>query len=87
MFLLFFSGRTQSDEATSRAKKNWRKAFTLIQDRGDPWAKFHLDELPVENAIRHRYNALKKTWQKEKVVVKIENEPFGHGAMRECFRM
>ena len=77
----------QPPAATTRAKKNWRAAFALIKDRGDPWDKFKLDELPVENAVRHRYNALKKTWSKEKVVVKMEDRPFGNGAMRECYRM
>lgn len=77
----------QEPEATHRAKKNWRAAFTLIKNRGDPWEVFKLDKLPVENAVRHRYNALKKTWTKENVVVKMERKAFGNGAMRECFRM
>ena len=59
----------------------------LTRDRGDPWEKFKLDELPVEKALRHRYSALLKKWNTEEVVVKMEKESFAKGAMRECFRM
>lgn len=71
----------------TRATKNWLKALHLTRERSDPWEKFHLDELPVENAIRHRYNALNQTWSTEEVVVKMDNKSFAKGAMRECFRM
>ena len=74
-------------EVQTRAKANWKKLLKASQTRGDPWANFCLDELPVENAVRYRYNALRKSWREEKVVVKIEKETFGKGAMRECFRM
>ena len=74
-------------EAHMRAKRNWKKALIMLINRGDPWEKFNLQDLPVENAIRHRYNALTKTWKKEDVVIKMERQPFGQGAMRECFRM
>lgn len=77
-----------SDEAShTRAKKNWKTLLKASQHRKDPWEVFHLDELPMENAVRSSYNAMKKTWKTENVVVKIENDPFGRGAMRECFRM
>ena len=73
--------------AKARAKANWKRLLKASQKKSDPWAKFHLDELEVENAVRYRYSALKKTWKEEKVVVKMEKMPFGKGAMRECFRM
>ncbi|KAK2714424.1 hypothetical protein QYM36_008848, partial [Artemia franciscana] len=53
----------------------------------DPWEKFHFEDFPTEKAIRHRYNALKKEWVRDEVTVRMESTPFGHGAMRECFRM
>ena len=71
----------------TKATKNWLKALHLTRERDDPWEKFHLDELPVEKAVRHRYNALTKTWSTEDVVVKMDSESFAEGAMRECYRM
>ena len=76
-----------NEDAHQRAKANWKKALRLIQTREDPWAKYRWDELPVEKAIRHRYNALTKKWKQDEVVVKMAKKPFGKGAMRECFRM
>lgn len=71
----------------TRATQNWLKAKYLSQNREDPWKNFQLDELPVEKALRHRYNALNKTWTTEEVIVKIDKEPFAKGAMRECYRL
>lgn len=71
----------------NRATKNWLKALHLTRERGDPWEKFHLDELPAEKAVRHRYNALLKKWTTEDVMVKMDRESFAAGAMRECFRL
>lgn len=71
----------------TRATKNWLKALHLTRERVDPWEKFHLSELPVEKAVRHRFNALTQTWSTEEVLVKMEKESFAAGAMRECFRM
>lgn len=70
------------------AKNNWKNAFRVaLKHREDPWERFNLDDLPVEKAIRHRYNALTKKWKKDEALVKIDTESFNHGAMRECFRM
>jgi hypothetical protein len=71
----------------TRATKNWMKALNLTRERSDPWEIFHLDELPVEKAIRHRYSALTKKWSTEEVVVKMDKKSFAAGAMRECYRM
>eukprot|EP00096_Caligus_rogercresseyi_P010237 TRINITY_DN3660_c0_g2_i1.p1 TRINITY_DN3660_c0_g2~~TRINITY_DN3660_c0_g2_i1.p1 ORF type:complete len:699 (+),score=109.38 TRINITY_DN3660_c0_g2_i1:378-2474(+) len=81
------SPKPMNTEANKRARGNWKKALKIIKNRIDPWEKFHLDTLPVENATRHRYNAITQSWKSDKVLVKIENESFNHGAMRECFRM
>ncbi|CAH8682437.1 unnamed protein product [Schistosoma rodhaini] len=70
----------------SRAKALWKTALSLISSRGDPWEKFHLQELPEETAKRYRYNAIRGKWIEDIVHVKIENSPFNRGAMRECFR-
>ncbi|XP_018646177.1 elongation factor 2 kinase, putative, partial [Schistosoma mansoni] len=70
----------------SRAKALWKTALSLISSCGDPWEKFHLQELPEETAKRYRYNAIRGKWIEDIVHVKIENSPFNRGAMRECFR-
>jgi len=71
----------------SPGKRRWLRAVKLIKDRGDPWEKFNLDKIKTQNGRRHRYNPLTKTWVVDDCVLKLDNEPFAHGAMRECFRM
>ena len=71
----------------AKAKANWKKLLRASQTRTDPWEDFQLDVLPVENVVRYRYNALRKTWREDRNVAKVEKESFGRGAMRECFRM
>ena len=39
---------------TGGAKKSWMKAMKLIKDRGDPWEKFHLEDMKSEKGRRHR---------------------------------
>lgn len=77
----------QPTEASLRAKRNWRLALKGLSTREDPWSKLNWNSYPEERALRHRYNALTKKWKQDNVVVKIETESFGKGAMRECFRM
>ena len=76
-----------NNEVHAKAKANWKKLLKASQTRADPWDDFQLDTLPVENAVRYRYNAMRKSWREERAVVKLEMESFGRGAMRECFRM
>lgn len=54
---------------------------------GDPWSKHHIERVPAERVIRHLYNPEAQTWMEEETVVKMEKEPFTHGAMRFCYRM
>lgn len=54
---------------------------------GDPWAKHHMEKIPAERVIRHLYQPETKTWIEEQTIVKMEREPFTHGAMRFCYRM
>lgn len=53
---------------------SWKSAMEKAKYIPDPWEKFHIDEsCPMEIAIRHRYNAVQKTWvPPEEVKVKIE---------------
>ena len=68
-------------------QKRLRAAFTKAKQLGDPWEKFHIDTLPGQLATRYRYNVKKTKWVEDQVIVKMETEPFAHGAMRSCFRM
>ncbi|CAG0893568.1 unnamed protein product [Darwinula stevensoni] len=68
-------------------RMQWFQAAAKARALGDPWEKFQWKDYPTENAKRYRYNALKKEWIEDMCVVKMEPEPFNHGAMRECFRM
>lgn len=54
-------------------QNSWKHALKKAMDMPDPWEKFHLDMCSQEAAIRHRYNALKKTWVKDEVRVKMES--------------
>lgn len=65
----------------------WKHAILKARSMGDPWEKFHLDEYPTEKARRFRYSALRRRWITDEVVVKMEYQPFSHGAMRECYRL
>lgn len=58
-----------------------------VRALGDPWEKFHLDTYKTEKARRHRYHALSQKWHIDEVLVKMEDQPFNNGAMRQCFRM
>jgi elongation factor 2 kinase len=54
---------------------------------GDPWLKHHMERIPAERVIRHMYNPETQTWFEDETIVKMEKEPFTHGAMRFCYRM
>eukprot|EP00057_Strongylocentrotus_purpuratus_P017799 XP_011672273.1 PREDICTED: eukaryotic elongation factor 2 kinase isoform X1 [Strongylocentrotus purpuratus] len=80
------NNRTKKRSPTC-AKLKWKWAFQQVRKMNDPWKEFHLEDLPIDTAIRHRYNAVEKTWVQDEVQVKMGSESFAHGAMRECFRM
>lgn len=70
-----------SSKTTTKSRKHprfshqnsWKHALKKAMDMPDPWEKFHLDMCSQEAATRHRYNALKKTWVKDEVRVKMES--------------
>lgn len=74
---------------TSMSPRNqqWWKAVRKARHVEDPWVSFHLDALEAEKCTRHRYNALKKTWTCDEVLIKMEEVPFTNGGMRECYRL
>ena len=69
------------------ARQRWKAAANKVKFMIDPWCEFKLEAYPSENAIRHRYNAIKKQWIKDECIVKIEPDQFSNGAMRACFRL
>lgn len=58
----------------NRAQSHWLNAIRKARSLDDPWAEFHLEDLPVERCTRHRYNALKKTWITDEVNIKMEKK-------------
>ena len=59
---------------TPSPRMNWLKAFRKIKTLSDPWAKYRIQDRKSEIVVRHRYNAVKKTWETDEVNVKVEEE-------------
>ncbi|XP_041670793.1 eukaryotic elongation factor 2 kinase isoform X4 [Cheilinus undulatus] len=68
------------------AREAWKKAIQKAKAMPDPWAQFHLEDIKTEPCIRYRYNAITGEWAQDEVHIKMGAQPFGKGAMRECFR-
>ncbi|XP_041829008.1 eukaryotic elongation factor 2 kinase isoform X3 [Melanotaenia boesemani] len=68
------------------ARAAWISAIEKARTMPDPWAQFHLEEIPTEPCIRYRYNAITGEWNQDQIHIKMGPQPFGKGAMRECFR-
>ena len=79
--------RNKKTSKISAAKKKWLRAVKLVKDRGDPWQRFNLGKIKSEKGRRHRYNPVSQKWVVDECVLKLDKEPFAHGAMRECYRM
>ncbi|XP_039216485.1 eukaryotic elongation factor 2 kinase isoform X3 [Crotalus tigris] len=67
-------------------REAWKHAIEKAKHMPDPWAEFHLENIKMENATRYRYNAVTGEWIEDEVLIKMAAQPFGRGAMRECFR-
>lgn len=81
------AGPTPTELAMLKWKRKWKCAAREVLHMKDPWAPLHLEKLEAERVRRYRYNALTKTWLEDETQVKMATEPFGRGAMRECFRL
>ncbi|XP_042252902.1 eukaryotic elongation factor 2 kinase isoform X2 [Thunnus maccoyii] len=68
------------------ARETWKHAIRKAKAMPDPWAEFHLEEIETEPCIRYRYNAITGEWAQDQIHIKMAAQPFGKGAMRECFR-
>lgn len=69
------------------SRERWQRAAMKIKLMKDPWAKFEIEKYPGENVVRHRYDPVKRAWKKDICLVKMEDDSFANGSMRECFRL
>ncbi|XP_069066399.1 eukaryotic elongation factor 2 kinase isoform X3 [Pleurodeles waltl] len=83
------SGKPQTSKhgtLTDRGRETWKLAIQRAKHMPDPWAQFHIEDIETEHATRYRYNAVSGQWVEDQVLIKMAAQPFGRGAMRECFR-
>lgn len=83
---------SRSSEDSLRSKEligKWKEAARKCTPNmmTDPWQKFNINDLPVQNCVRHRYSSIRKRWSQDRVQVKMHPEAFARGAMRECYRL
>ncbi|XP_069761734.1 eukaryotic elongation factor 2 kinase isoform X3 [Narcine bancroftii] len=71
---------------TDRGRDAWKHALEKAKHMPDPWVEFHMEEIETETATRYRYNAISGKWVEDEVLMKMARQPFGRGAMRECYR-
>ncbi|KAL2078200.1 hypothetical protein ACEWY4_025885 [Coilia grayii] len=71
---------------TEKGRATWKNAIEKARAMPDPWAEFHLEDVQTEPCIRYRYNAVTAEWAQDTVFIKMSGQPFGRGAMRECYR-
>ncbi|XP_049645466.1 eukaryotic elongation factor 2 kinase [Suncus etruscus] len=79
-------GSSGSPGSSFHFKETWKHAIEKAKHMPDPWAEFHLEDIATERAMRHRYNAVTGEWLQDEVLIKMAAQPFGRGAMRECYR-
>ncbi|XP_055507543.1 eukaryotic elongation factor 2 kinase isoform X3 [Leucoraja erinacea] len=81
-----FCETSSSPVRSFNVKDAWKHALEKAKHMPDPWAEFHLEEIETETATRYRYNAISGKWVEDEVLIKMAKQPFGRGAMRECYR-
>jgi elongation factor 2 kinase len=69
-----------------------KQAAAAEAEKGDPWAKHEMHiKVPAERVVRHLYHysssSSQSYWTSEETIVKMERQPFTHGAMRFCYRL
>ncbi|XP_039588042.1 eukaryotic elongation factor 2 kinase isoform X1 [Passer montanus] len=78
--------RSKHGSVVDHGRETWKHAIEKAKHMPDPWAEFHLEDIETEHATRYRYNAVTGDWVEDEVLIKMASQPFGRGAMRECFR-
>ena len=81
---------TAEDAAKAKAKNRWQRmlkpAILAGKSTQDPWREFEVHKRKTELCVRHDYDAKHDKWHTSDAG-KMEDAPFAHGAMRECYRM
>jgi len=77
---------TYDERRAAFVAKVQRCAAKLVAEE-DVWARHDIPSIPAERIIRHEYDPIRDRWSEEVTIVKMESEPFTHGAMRYCYRM
>nr|XP_039268427.1 eukaryotic elongation factor 2 kinase-like isoform X2 [Styela clava] len=68
-----------------RGKRMWKLSASHARATArDLWSA--INNLPVEKVHRYRYSPRKGIWTEDDIEIKMEEDSFNHGAMRECFR-
>eukprot|EP00930_Biecheleria_cincta_P096674 TRINITY_DN88495_c0_g1_i1.p1 TRINITY_DN88495_c0_g1~~TRINITY_DN88495_c0_g1_i1.p1 ORF type:complete len:776 (-),score=138.87 TRINITY_DN88495_c0_g1_i1:765-3092(-) len=73
---------TKSKLNSAEVMKHVRECRRLI---GQKWADFKPQ--PPMLVSKRMYDVFEDIWIDEQVMIQLESEPFGHGAIRQCFRM
>ncbi|KAJ1362612.1 Alpha kinase [Parelaphostrongylus tenuis] len=76
--------RERVDDLIELWRSAARKAVKIIQD---PWFHFFVSEIPIMKARRYRYSSIRKSWSEDTVEIRLLQEPFARGAVRECYRL
>jgi len=67
-----------------RSKRLWKISANHARlTHNDKW--FEINQRPTERCRRYRYSPRKGLWTEDIILIKIQEKPFSHGAMRECF--
>uniref|UniRef100_A0A3P9K214 Eukaryotic elongation factor 2 kinase n=1 Tax=Oryzias latipes TaxID=8090 RepID=A0A3P9K214_ORYLA len=55
-------------------KAAWKNAIEKARAMPDPWAQFHLEEIPTESCMRYRYNAITGEWHQDQIHIKMGSQ-------------
>ena len=61
-----------SSQSPSSHRSQWLKAVQMSKKAKDVWAGYCIESCETEKCTRHRYNAIKKLWSTDEVLVKME---------------
>lgn len=81
------------DAAPARAARDlWKREVMRVTSEAeahafDPWWDRNLHELRSEVCVRYDYDAETREWHESETLCKMEDEAFGEGAMRRCYRV
>ena len=74
--------------AADRVSRRWAsaRALALRAVKEDPWRALPVTSMPVELAVRRKWQPAVKAWASEMVLIRVERDMFARGAMRSCHR-